>query len=159
MCGSGTFAIEAAMIAGDIAPGLLRDYYGFFKWKGHDEVLWNNLLQEAEQKKTKGLKNIPRIYALDNDKKAISAARLNVKKAGLYNFITIIHSEFNELKNVNVKITEHGLIAVNPPYGERLNNEKDLDMLTICDEPQVAVEAVQRWYHGQEIIGEKALLR
>ncbi len=38
-------------------------------------------------------------------------------------------------------------------------SEEDLDMLTICDEPEIAVEAVQRWYHGQEIIGEKALVR
>ena len=44
MCGSGTFVIEAAWMATDTAPGLLRDFWGFQGWRGHDAALWNELV-------------------------------------------------------------------------------------------------------------------
>ena len=48
MCGSGTFVIEAAWIATDTAPGLLRDYWGFVGWRGHDAALWEQLVAARE---------------------------------------------------------------------------------------------------------------
>ena len=47
MCGSGTLVIEAALMALDIAPGLLRSYFGFIGWRGHDRELWQRLVEEA----------------------------------------------------------------------------------------------------------------
>ena len=51
MCGSGSLAIEAALIAGDVAPGLLRNEFGFLRWRGHDEAVWQRLLTEAAERR------------------------------------------------------------------------------------------------------------
>ena len=59
MCGSGTIAIEAALIAGDIAPGLLRASFGFLRWPRHDAALWERLLAEARARREAGLRRLP----------------------------------------------------------------------------------------------------
>ena len=51
MCGSGTFVIEAGLMAGDIAPGLHRTYWGFSGWRGHDHDSWNRILEEAKERR------------------------------------------------------------------------------------------------------------
>ena len=61
MCGSGTLPIEAALMAGDVAPGLERDYFGFLNWLGHDRTLWEKLLEEARKRRQKGLQQLPRL--------------------------------------------------------------------------------------------------
>lgn len=58
MCGSGTLIIEGAMMAADIAPGMLRERYGFDQWLQHDPELWQTLVDEAHQRKTTGLENL-----------------------------------------------------------------------------------------------------
>jgi 23S rRNA (guanine2445-N2)-methyltransferase / 23S rRNA (guanine2069-N7)-methyltransferase len=58
MCGSGTLPIEAAMIAADIAPGLLRDHWGFTGWLGHDAEAWEALLAEARKRQQAGLERL-----------------------------------------------------------------------------------------------------
>ena len=73
MCGSGTFAIEAAMIAANIAPGLNRIYFGFSRWLQHDVDLWQRCLQQAENEVDHSVK--PVILANDYDSKAIEIAR------------------------------------------------------------------------------------
>ncbi|HAO23946.1 MAG TPA: 23S rRNA (guanine(2445)-N(2))/(guanine(2069)-N(7))-methyltransferase, partial [Methylophaga sp.] len=55
MCGSGTFLIEAALMAADIAPGLQRDYFGFLYWKQHDKTAWQQLKADAERRRLSGL--------------------------------------------------------------------------------------------------------
>lgn len=50
MCGSGTLPIEAALMAGDIAPGLMRKYFGFLGWRGHNPSTWESLVKEAEER-------------------------------------------------------------------------------------------------------------
>ena len=65
MCGSGTFLIEAALMAGDIAPNLNRKYYGFLGWKGHDAKAWEKLQEEALRRRDKGIKKIPTIFGID----------------------------------------------------------------------------------------------
>ena len=59
MCGSGTILIEAALMAADIAPGLLRQYFGLQHWLKHDVKIWQQLWQEAEARKMAGLKKYP----------------------------------------------------------------------------------------------------
>ncbi|MGB9430369.1 MAG: THUMP domain-containing protein [Gammaproteobacteria bacterium] len=118
LCGSGTFLIEAAMIAGDMAPGLWRDHWGFSRWLRHDAVLWETLLQEARLRKNQALGKIPVILGFDHDSQAIEAAQQNIQVIGLGNVIRLqkIPLESNRL----APRLKPGLALANPPYGERL---------------------------------------
>ena len=117
LCGSGTLAIEAAWIAGDRAPGLLREHWGFSGWLGHVPALWNRLLAEARQRWEIGLNRIPPILASDHDPKAVRAALINAGHAGVANRIDI---ERRELADIEPPDGPSGLLISNPPYGERL---------------------------------------
>jgi len=68
MCGSGTLLIEAAMMAADRAPGLLRDHWGFFAWKKFNEAEWEKLVTEAQQRANLGMQSKQiRFFGYDND--------------------------------------------------------------------------------------------
>ncbi|MBI3897666.1 MAG: bifunctional 23S rRNA (guanine(2069)-N(7))-methyltransferase RlmK/23S rRNA (guanine(2445)-N(2))-methyltransferase RlmL [Gammaproteobacteria bacterium] len=127
MCGSGTLPIEAALIAGDIAPGLLRPYFGFLYWLGHDAATWEALLTEARERRNAGLARIPNIRGYDSDTRAVQAARKNAERADLYDFVTF---EVRALvENVAETDTPAGLAIANPPYGERLGEAHELPAL------------------------------
>ncbi len=127
MCGSGTLLIEAAMIAADVAPGLLRDYYGFMGWKHHQPKIWQTLLAEAQRRYFSGLASLPTIVGYDNDPAVIHTAFENIENAG---FKGKIHVEKRDLSMFAPKPKEKpGLIIVNPPYGERLGTIKSLQPL------------------------------
>ena len=123
MCGSATLSIEAAMMAGDIAPGLARDYFGFLGWRQHDEELWQRLIEEAEERREKGTDKIPAIVASDIDHSAVSAAHRNTAAAGLDGLIEI---EQVAIADCSPGDLNPGLIIANPPYGERLGDEQQL---------------------------------
>lgn len=124
MCGSGTLPIEAAMIAADIAPGLLRPYYGFLRWKGHDAVVWASLIAEAQARRAQGIKHLPPISGYDADPGAVRIALVNVEHAGLQGRV---HIERRELANMDApRSHQPGLVVVNPPYGERLGQVDEL---------------------------------
>jgi 23S rRNA (guanine2445-N2)-methyltransferase / 23S rRNA (guanine2069-N7)-methyltransferase len=127
MCGSGTLPIEGAMIAADIAPGLLRQRFGFLAWRQHDATLWQGLLDEAQQQREEGLKRIPPIFAYDVHPRTIEIARTNIAAAGLDEQIRIARRDVAELKRP-VQV-EKGLVVVNPPYGERLGERESLEPL------------------------------
>ncbi len=124
MCGSGTLLIEAAMMAANYAPGLNRDYYGFLSWRQHDEQIWQSVRQQAEQEKLSGLTNLPAITGFDIDPKAVEAARTNIAAAGLESVITVRQADF--FADDHAVSKGPGLVAVNPPYGERLEDEKTI---------------------------------
>lgn len=126
MCGSGTLLIEGAMIAGDVAPGIARNYFGFLHWKQHDDALWTELLEEAHRRREAGLKQLPPIHGYDHDPRAIRAARDNIKRARLGNLIAV---EQRELSGCAPEAASSGLVVVNPPYGERLGESSDLPAL------------------------------
>lgn len=126
MCGSGTLLIEGAMIAGDVAPGLARNYFGLLHWKQHDDALWTDLLEEAHRRREAGLKQLPPIHGYDHDPRAIRAARDNIKRARLGNLIAV---EQRELSGCAPEETSSGLVVANPPYGERLGESSDLPAL------------------------------
>jgi 23S rRNA (guanine2445-N2)-methyltransferase / 23S rRNA (guanine2069-N7)-methyltransferase len=83
MCGSGTIALEAALIAGDVAPGLRRTYFGCSGWRGHDAALWARLRREADVRAAQGLRRLPPIHAYDADARAVRAAQANLAGADL----------------------------------------------------------------------------
>ncbi len=118
MCGSGTLLIEAALLYGDSAPGLWRNYFGFMGWKGHDEALWSQLVDEAVAREEAGLdRPWPLILGYDADPVVVAAARQNIEKAGLAEKIRVRQGQLANLKRPAAK----GFLICNPPYGERLN--------------------------------------
>jgi 23S rRNA (guanine2445-N2)-methyltransferase / 23S rRNA (guanine2069-N7)-methyltransferase len=123
MCGSGTLAIEAAMLAADMAPGLGRDYFGFLGWRQHDAALWGSLVTEAEQRREQGLTRMPTILAFDNDRRVLDLARENAQRAGLANHISFA---FQDVEDFRHDFPPRGLLLTNPPYGRRLAETDEL---------------------------------
>ena len=124
MCGSGTLPIEAALMAADIAPGLLRSHWGFLRWKQHDEALWNRLLGEARDRREEGFARLPAITGYDSSPKAVRTAQENVALAGLSGKVRIEQRELSRAAPGRAEAT--GLVVTNPPYGERLGRDSDL---------------------------------
>jgi 23S rRNA (guanine2445-N2)-methyltransferase / 23S rRNA (guanine2069-N7)-methyltransferase len=125
MCGSGTFAIEALLMAADIAPNLARQVFGFERWKGHQAGLWTPLLEEARARRDAGLARAPLIRASDHDTRAVEAAAQNVEAAALSPYISV---EQRELRDI-APPAPRGLLISNPPYGERLSDVAALPAL------------------------------
>lgn len=121
MCGSGTLPIEAALIAGNVAPGLKREHFGFTGWKGHDSQLWERLRSEAEKAQITD-KRPAKIVGYDEDFRAVRVAIANSTRAGMQ---TRVHIEKRELAACEA-VSERGILVVNPPYGERIGEVEEL---------------------------------
>ncbi len=120
MTGSGTLAIEAALMASKIAPGTLRKSFSFMKHlhfdeKAFDEVMTEAIEQEIEEPDLK-------IYGFDIDSEIIRYAKDNAKNAGVAHLIEFKRANITELK----RPCEMGTAIVNPPYGTRLGDEDNL---------------------------------
>lgn len=127
MCGSGTLPIEAALMAGDIAPGMRRDYWGFQGWKQHDADRWSALLADARRRSEKGYTKIPQLHGYDVDGKVIGIAQENAQRAGLAGYIRFEQRAIKDC--APAPEGPPGLVVVNPPYGERLGEGEDLNPL------------------------------
>lgn len=123
MCGSGTLLVEGALMAGGMAPGLGREYYGFQGWLGHEEAVWEELREEAAQKKRTALEGLPIIAGYDADPEAVKIASENVKRAGLEGAVKVLRRDLSDLQAGRAG---RGLVVVNPPYGERQGDRKEL---------------------------------
>jgi len=120
MCGSGTLAIEAALIALNKAPGLLRNNYGFMHLKGFNKALWSTLRERAKKETRKTLQC--RIIATDISREAVEAARKNASTAGVEHLI-----EFDVCDYSATAIPEgEGIVILNPEYGERMGRIQEL---------------------------------
>ncbi|HXX58953.1 MAG TPA: hypothetical protein VEI96_13215 [Thermodesulfovibrionales bacterium] len=122
MCGSGTLAIEAALIAMNKAPGLLRSNYGFMHLKGFNEARWKELREKARTaaKKASGC----RIVATDLNPLAVDAARQNATTAGVEHCI-----EFGTADYAETPVPAGGgVIVLNPEYGERMGTLSELEV-------------------------------
>jgi len=119
MCGSGTFLIEAAMMAVNQPPGLKR-HFGFQYLKSFDETLWKKIEREAidQMKPIEFLE----IYGSDMDLRAVRVARHNLKVAGLEEVAKVIQSDFIKLEPPR----SEGVLVTNPPYGQRIGEDEDL---------------------------------
>ncbi|MDA7742148.1 bifunctional 23S rRNA (guanine(2069)-N(7))-methyltransferase RlmK/23S rRNA (guanine(2445)-N(2))-methyltransferase RlmL [Francisellaceae bacterium] len=129
MCGSGTLLIEAALMAYDIAPGLDRDYYGFYGWCAHNESLWSEVEEAAEAKREENLQNLKNIQVIGSDMspRAIELSQKNIERAGLSEHIQVHKQDARSmtLEKLNIEGANSGLVLFNPPYGERLNSGEE----------------------------------
>ncbi|ERI49818.1 23S rRNA methyltransferase [Pseudomonas sp. EGD-AK9] len=126
MCGVGTFLIEAALMAADIAPNLRRERWGFSSWLGHVPALWKKLHAEAEQRAAAGLAKPPLwIRGYEADPRLIQPGRNNVERAGLSDWVKIYQGELGSFEP-RPDQNQKGLVISNPPYGERLGDEASL---------------------------------
>ena len=146
MCGSGTLAIEAALIAARCAPALRREYFGFIGWRGHDAALWRQLREEAKARCRAEAQPTTVIRGQDRDPAAIRDARANAQRAGIGSWVSFevralsqaqpaagampdrpaadageAHDDAGESRATRAAA---GLLCTNPPYGVRL---EDLD--------------------------------
>ncbi len=122
MCGSGTLAIEAALMAQTRKPGLLRMNYSFMHFKGYDEEVFFNerrILKDITEKT-----NLPEIIASDISSEAIEIAKLNARTAGVEHLIKFEVCDFAE---TTIPVGQ-GVIMFNPEYGERLGTHSKLEM-------------------------------
>jgi 23S rRNA (guanine2445-N2)-methyltransferase / 23S rRNA (guanine2069-N7)-methyltransferase len=124
MCGSGTLVIEAAWIAGDCAPGLMRTRFGFQHWRGHDDSAWKALVDEALERQEAGLERLPPMAAFDHDRRSVYLTRQHLERAGLAGRVHVERRDIGDARPP-AKVTT-GLVAVNPPYGERIGEQHEL---------------------------------
>lgn len=112
MCGSGTIAIEAALMALNIAPGIYRKGYAFEKWPDFDKEMLENLYDDESQER----EFTHKIYASDISSAALRIATENVKSAGMSKYIELKHQPFQGCERPQ----NETMVMFNPPYGERL---------------------------------------
>jgi putative N6-adenine-specific DNA methylase len=120
MCGSGTLAIEAAMIAAGIPPGIFKEQYGFENWKDFDRELMEHVVQKLPKEKEV---KVP-IVARDVDPAAVELTRRQVKQLDLSHLVKVEVADFADTEGSEEGTT----IIMNPPYGERLKHS-DIESL------------------------------
>lgn len=120
MAGSGTFLIEGAMMALNIAPGMSRREFGFMRLLNYDRPTWERLVDEAASQE---LEDLPfKFYGYDIDRRAIMAAKMNSRNAGVDH---VIEWKTESVATVTPPV-EKGLVILNPPYGVRIGDEDNL---------------------------------
>lgn len=123
MCGSGTLLIEAALIARNIAPGVYRQGFAFEKWANFDADLWDEVYNDDSRERVFKHK----IYGSDAGFYAAQAAQKNIQSAGLQRDIEVRQVRIQELRLVDeARNMDGALVMINPPYGERLSQDKDV---------------------------------
>lgn len=120
-CGSGTIAIEAALIAHDLAPGRSRRF-AFMDWPGFNPAAWKNLLLQADQRANRQSSVNVFIQASDRDAGAIETAQANARRAGVIDSIEFSCRAVSAIEPPQSR----GWLVTNPPYGLRISPAKDL---------------------------------
>ncbi|MEO0541241.1 MAG: RNA methyltransferase, partial [Cyanobacteria bacterium P01_A01_bin.105] len=115
--------IEAGIQARNIAPGLIRDQFGFETWPSFDPVLWQQLGQAAQAEQTASL-TAP-ILGSDLDGEVIQQARHNASSSGLGNQVMFSQQDLVDIEAP----ADKGILLCNPPYGERLGERQELGRL------------------------------
>lgn len=116
MCGSGTFLIEGAFLAGKLPPNLLRKDFAFQHWQGFDDKLMATIIdgllsREAEHQ--------PALYGFDKTTAALYKARQNIRSALLEDRIELAKADFAQF-NQREQLPDRGLLIMNPPYNLKL---------------------------------------
>lgn len=128
MCGSGTLLIEGALMAADVAPGLLRDLQGASapptRWLGFDAAQWRELIDEATRREQRGRAALQSLFfGSDLDPHAIRAARDNAERAGV---VEVIDFTVHDVRQLPAIMQPRGLVVCNPPYDARLAADPQL---------------------------------
>ncbi len=124
MCGSGTIPIEAALMALNIPPGVFRKEFGFERWPDFDADLWEEIYNDDTRERAFAHK----IYGSDASFYAIQQAEKNVKSARVGKYVTLKQIRMEELRRASAgeNSMQDSLVMINPPYGERLAQQKDM---------------------------------
>ncbi len=117
MCGTGTLPVEAALIAKNLPPQMLRSHFGFMNWSNYNAILWNRIKQEAQAAQIRGKMDI---HANDMSGEAIRMVKATAKALRLGNGFEIHQGDFIKMTKPSAK----GTIISNPPYGERLGGSR-----------------------------------
>jgi len=125
MCGSGTFLAEAAGMALDRAPGLARQRWGFTAWLGHVPVAWERIRTEAKGRGATGAARPLLVSGADASPDQVARAQGNLTRAGFPK----VALEVRALADQQPADGPPGLVVANPPYGERLGGDSDLQGL------------------------------
>lgn len=154
LCGSGTFSLEAAMIAANIPAGWFREF-AFTGWQSFEEGRWKHLRREAE-------KNIiqpeqPMIFASDIDQKLCDHLENSISENGLSKMISVSCADVFEQTSLGYTVSKPGLIVLNPPYGKRIGTFEDSEdfFIQLC-------QHIQRNYKGWKfaiIASDKEVLK
>lgn len=144
MCGSGTFLVEAALIAANINPGVYRKSFAFEQWNDFDEELFDELYNDDSQEREFAHK----IYGADISPKAIAIAEANVKQAGVARYVDLTIRPISQWEEAPQPA---GVLVTNPPYGERISVE---DMDGLYETIGTKLKHVFKGYHAW-IIGYK----
>jgi putative N6-adenine-specific DNA methylase len=136
MCGSGTFLLEAAMMALNIAPGLHRGF-GFEKLKNYESDTWKKIKNVA-LKNAKPL-SFQKLYGNDVDLRAVRVARQNLSEAGLLEAVQLTQVDITAV----IPPADSGVLVANPPYGVRIGEDEELVLLY----PKMG-EALKRKFAG-----------
>jgi len=140
MCGSGTLAIEAAMIACNIPPSLNRTTFSFMNWKNFDAELFE-LIRNSCLSKVREFRG--HIYASDKAPSAVRKAQENIENAGLEEYISVVRSDFFFADRPS-EVPLH--IVFNPPYGERLPIDADVFYGKIGDTLKKEYQGCEAWF-------------
>lgn len=116
MCGSGTFSVEAAMMASNMAPGMMRKEFGFMRWKGYDPSGFDAMKEEALHRQIP--LRVP-IIAGDINIKSLDEARQNIMEAGFMGRIKVQRNDFFAYYPPEGM----GWLILNPPYGQRIRQD------------------------------------
>jgi len=122
MCGSGTLAIEAALLATHRAPGLFRSNYSFMHIKGYDHEFYKRAVAQLQAQVSDT--GAPKIFASDRSADAVLIAQANAAAAGVQHLIQFDECDFSETP---LPPTQNGIVIFNPEYGERLGEVEKLE--------------------------------
>ena len=155
-CGSGTFPIEAAMMAANIAPGMNREFTAEAWTNIIPKQLWYDTVQEAEDMVDKDI--VVDIQGYDLDGEVVKAARENAKRAGVDHLIHFQQRDVAKMSHPK----KYGFIITNPPYGERLEDKADLpELYTTIGEVYKNLDAwsmymITSYADAERYVGKKA---
>ncbi|MBE9223327.1 class I SAM-dependent RNA methyltransferase [Cyanobacterium stanieri LEGE 03274] len=119
LCGSGTFAIEATLMALNIAPGLYRREFAFQRWNNYDSDLWDDVFRKAEEAEKD---TMPIIVGSDADEDVVLQAQSNARACGFADKVKFYHQKLIDVEAP----ADHGILICNPPYGKRLSETEQL---------------------------------
>jgi 23S rRNA (guanine2445-N2)-methyltransferase / 23S rRNA (guanine2069-N7)-methyltransferase len=102
----------------------MRDYFGFLKWRGHQPEVWASIVEDADERRKVGMKNLPLIVGSDMSAKALRTAEKNIANAGFADHIRVEKRAVRDIEPP-AEATHQGLVVTNAPYGERLGTEDE----------------------------------